>query len=309
VRNVDWQTYKTTVDAVEALSGYDLLALLRDDIENAVESGKTTAAPVAAVDGPYTSLEGSAVSMSAAGSSDAGGGTLTYLWSFGDGGTGAGHTVSHTYSEDGGYDVRLIVNSSSGLADTIFTTASVANVAPAVAAFAGATILPGETYITSGSFTDPGTDPWAATVDYGDGSGAAPLALAGDLGKTFALSHTYAGAGSFTVTVHVRDDDVTSTRTATVTVLTPAEGVENAIALVNRLLAGGKIHADIANSLTSKLSGAKTSLLHETTHAALGKLEAVLNELNALIHGSHVSAADVDALHELVERVIKSITS
>ena len=74
------------------------------------------------------------------------------------------------------------------------------------------------------------------------------------------------------------------------------------------LLADGKIDAGIASSLTSKLGGAKTSLLHETTHAALGKLEAVLDELDALIHGGHVSASDVDALHELVERVIKSIT-
>jgi DNA/RNA endonuclease G (NUC1) len=38
VRNVNWETYKTTVDAVEALSGYDLLALLPDRIEVAVES-------------------------------------------------------------------------------------------------------------------------------------------------------------------------------------------------------------------------------------------------------------------------------
>ena len=30
VRNVDWHTYQTTVDAIEALSGYDLLALLPD---------------------------------------------------------------------------------------------------------------------------------------------------------------------------------------------------------------------------------------------------------------------------------------
>jgi hypothetical protein len=309
VRNVDWQTYKTTVDAVEALSGYDLLALLRDDIENAVESGKTIAAPVAALDGPYTSTEGSSLSMSAAGSTDASGGTLTYLWSFGDGATGAGVTLSHTYAEDGGYDVRLIVNSSSGLADTVFTTATVANVAPSIAAIAGATLLPGESYAATGSFTDPGADPWTATVDYGDGSGFTSLTLAGNAGKSFALSHTYASAGSFTLTVRVKDDDVTSTRTATVTVLTPAEGVENAIVLVNALLAHGKVDAGIANSLTSKLGGAKTSLFHETTHAALGKLEAVLNELDALLRGNHVSAADVDALHELVARVIKSIAS
>lgn len=38
VRSVNWQTYKTTVDAIEALSGYDLLDLLPDDIETVVES-------------------------------------------------------------------------------------------------------------------------------------------------------------------------------------------------------------------------------------------------------------------------------
>lgn len=37
VRHVDWHRYETTIDAVEALSGYDLLALLPDSIERAVE--------------------------------------------------------------------------------------------------------------------------------------------------------------------------------------------------------------------------------------------------------------------------------
>ena len=39
IRNVDWRTYVTTVNAVEALSGYDLLALLPDGVESAVEAG------------------------------------------------------------------------------------------------------------------------------------------------------------------------------------------------------------------------------------------------------------------------------
>jgi DNA/RNA endonuclease G (NUC1) len=38
VRNVDWKTYRTTVDEVERLSGYDVLALLSDDVETIVES-------------------------------------------------------------------------------------------------------------------------------------------------------------------------------------------------------------------------------------------------------------------------------
>jgi len=122
VRNVNWETYKTTVDAVEALSGYDLLALLRDDIEAAVESGSK--APVAAINGPFTGQEGSSIAMSAAGSADPDGDALTYLWSFGDGGTGTGLAVSHTYVQDGNYTVRLIVRDSRDLADTITTTAA-----------------------------------------------------------------------------------------------------------------------------------------------------------------------------------------
>jgi len=39
IRNVNWEEYKTTVNAVEALSGYDVLALLQDRIESVVESG------------------------------------------------------------------------------------------------------------------------------------------------------------------------------------------------------------------------------------------------------------------------------
>jgi hypothetical protein len=39
IRDVDWETYKTTVDAVEALSGYNVLELLPDRVEVAVETG------------------------------------------------------------------------------------------------------------------------------------------------------------------------------------------------------------------------------------------------------------------------------
>ncbi|HEU4628783.1 MAG TPA: DNA/RNA non-specific endonuclease [Gemmatimonadaceae bacterium] len=50
VRNVDWHTYQTTVDAVEAVSGYDLLARLPDGIELLVESGVRLPVAVGLVD-------------------------------------------------------------------------------------------------------------------------------------------------------------------------------------------------------------------------------------------------------------------
>ncbi len=135
--NADWHTYQTTVDAVEALSGYDLLSLLPDPIEIAVESN--TSAPTAAVDGPYSGyLPDEQIAMSGAGSSDPDAGqTLTYAWDFGDGATGTGVSVSHAYSAGGTYNVQLVVTDPLGLADTVTTTATVATPAEGVAEVEG----------------------------------------------------------------------------------------------------------------------------------------------------------------------------
>jgi len=302
VRNVDWHTYQTTVDAVEALSGYDLLKLLPDNVERAVESN--TKPPIGALDGPYTSAEGSAVSMSAATSVDLNGTITAYAWTFSDGSIASGVSVSHTFAQDGDYAVRLIVTDNDGLADTVNTTAHVANVAPSIGAFAGASLFSGDTYTASGSFTDPGADTWTATVNYGDGSPTAPLALSG---KTFSLSHVYAAAGTFTVTVRVTDDDVTSSRTATVVVASPAAGVQSAIALVNQLVTAGKISSGNGNSLTQKLEAALKQIEAGKTTPAVNQLNAMLNELDAMVKSGRLSAADAEGLRTLVQRVIQSL--
>lgn len=39
IRNVDWQSYLTSVDAVEALTGYDFFANVADAVENSIEAG------------------------------------------------------------------------------------------------------------------------------------------------------------------------------------------------------------------------------------------------------------------------------
>ena len=302
--NPDWTTYKTTVDAVEASSGYDLLALLRDDLEIAAESG--TKPPIAVVDGPYATTEGSSVAVSAAASTDPDGDALTYAWSFGDGGAATGVSATHTYTQDGTYQVRLIVTDTRALADTITTTAVVSNVAPAIGAFAGATLFPGENYTASGTFTDPGADTWSATVDYGDGSGVAALSLGG---KAFSLSHTYNAAGTFIVSVRVSDDDVTSLRTQSVTVVTPFQGLTNAIALVNQLAASGKLNGGNANALRSQLDGAIKQLERGKTAAAAEMLREFLDDLNGLVSDGRLSAADAEQLRVLVTRVLASIDS
>ncbi|MBA3890188.1 MAG: DNA/RNA non-specific endonuclease [Gemmatimonadaceae bacterium] len=136
IRSVPWQSYRRTVDEVEALTGYDLLALLRDDIEIAVESN--TKPPVAAVDGPYTAIEGESIAMSATMSSDPDGDALTFAWRFGDGGTASGVNVSHTYTSGGTFVVRLIATDTRALSDTVTTTATIATWSQATGSAAAA---------------------------------------------------------------------------------------------------------------------------------------------------------------------------
>ena len=132
VRNVDWHTYQTTVDAVEALSGYDLLALLPDNIERAVESN--TKPPIAVLNGPYSLTAGGAVAMLANKSVDPNGSIVRYDWTFSEGGTATGMVVWRIYSQPGDYTVRLIVTDNDGLADTVITPVHVASPPPSASA-------------------------------------------------------------------------------------------------------------------------------------------------------------------------------
>ncbi|HZJ66237.1 MAG TPA: DNA/RNA non-specific endonuclease [Kofleriaceae bacterium] len=300
VRNVPWQTYLTTVDAIEALTGYDLLALLPDKIENIVEAGIKP--PLAFVDGPYATAEGGAITASAAASLDPNGTVVSYRWDFGDGATSTDAVATHTYAQDGVFTVSLTVTDNDGLTDTAFTTASVANVAPVVGAFAGATLLPGEAYSATGSFTDPGADPWTATVDYGDGTVSA-LALTR---QTFALSHTYTRAGVFTVTVTVSDDDTAASATQTVTVLSLAQATRNAIALVDQLLAAGKINQNVAAVLRLELQIAANAFDANLPVVAVVALQLVVVEIDVLVQLRRLSAADAAPLRAAVTRIISA---
>jgi DNA/RNA endonuclease G (NUC1) len=304
IRNVDWHTYLTTVDAIEALTGYDLLARLPDKVENIVEAGVKP--PIAAIDGPYTGSEGGSIAMSAAASVDPNGTVVSYAWDFGDGTTGTGPSVTHTYAQDGVYAISVTVTDNDGLTDNIRAIASVANVPPAITPFAGATLLPAETYTASGSFTDPGMDPWSATVDYGDGSGPTPLALSG---MSFALSHTYRSAGVFTVTVAVSDDHATTAATQTVAVLSQAQAVRNVIALVELLSVSGEFRRNVAVLLDTQLDVAASALDVHQPIVALAVLDAVMIELDVFARLRQIPASDAQMLRAAINRIITSIVA
>ena len=65
------------------------------------------------------------VTFDASNSSDSDGRIISYDWDFGDGTTGSGETVTHTYYSADDYSVSLSVSDSDGAVDTAWKTVSV----------------------------------------------------------------------------------------------------------------------------------------------------------------------------------------
>lgn len=89
--------------------------------------------PTARPGGPYSGVTGIPLSIDGSASSDPDAGqTLTYAWNFGDGSSGVGPTVSHTYAVAGNYIISLTVtdNGSPVLSHTATTGASIVDFVP-----------------------------------------------------------------------------------------------------------------------------------------------------------------------------------
>src|SRR5882672_413611 len=123
-------------------------------------------------------------------------------WSFGDGGTSTAQNPSHTYTAAGSYTVRLIVSSSAG-SDTLSR-----------AGYIGVFVLPTASFTGS---PQSGVSPLAVQFTDQSTAGSSPITswgwTFGDGGTSTAQSpsHTYAGAGSYTVRLIVGSSAGTDT--------------------------------------------------------------------------------------------------
>jgi DNA/RNA endonuclease G (NUC1) len=303
VRNVDWNTYRTTVDAIEALSGYDLLALLSDEVEAAVESG--TQPPIAGIAGPAGSIsEGDSATFNASGSLDPNGTVASYAWDFGDGSTGSGVSVTHTFAQDGAFTVRLTVTDNDGLTGSTTVTVNVTNVTPVVGAVPNGALNVGATYTAAGTFADPGADAWTATVLWGDGSAPEVVALSG---RSFSLTHIYTAGGTYTVTIDIADDDATASTTHTVTVAQPAPGLAAALPLIDQLIASGKMPRAVGVLLKAQIIAAQVLIGRGNQPAAAALLRATVAQIDLLVRLRVLKAADVAPLRSLLAQVIGSL--
>ncbi|WP_306643254.1 PKD domain-containing protein [Sanyastnella coralliicola] len=93
---------------------------------------------------------------------------IDYQWTFGDGGVSTLPNPTHTYSDDGYFDVQLIVTTDQGCVDTMFVDNQVQAYPLPIADF---TFSPEETTIYSPEidFVDQSFDPFSWFWDFGDG--------------------------------------------------------------------------------------------------------------------------------------------
>jgi PKD repeat protein len=130
----------------------------------------------------------------------AGGPFASLTWTFGDGSTATGSTVSHPYAAAGTYTVRLDAEATTGATDSATQTISVAPPVP-VASFTTSLVSPARTVRFENTST--GGPSFSSIVwDFGDGSPTATGSV---------VTHTYGAGASFPVRLTVTN--VTGTGT------------------------------------------------------------------------------------------------
>jgi hypothetical protein len=198
------------------------------------------------------------------------------------------------------------VTDNDGLTGAATRAITVTNVTPVVSAFPGATLHAGEVYTAAGSFTDPGTDPWTATVDWGDGTAAQQVSLTQ---RSFSLTHTYQTAGTFTVIVKIADDDSDASASQTVVVLavSAAQTLDATQQLLDDWIAAKQISGAVGALLKAQVAIAEKALA--TNHPLLAKaqLKGTVAELTLLARVGLITAAQATALSTLLQQAISAI--
>jgi len=297
------QRLKETADDVGAPGWDNRTGAGRINAYRALTGQNPDAAPVARPVNAATGSKGVPMAFDGTASFDPNGKAIkSYAWNFGDAGsasnTATTSQASHTYLRAGTYTVSLTVVDAANLTSTTTSTVVIANLAPTVSAFSGATLIQGESYAADGSFGDADPDQWTATVDYGDGTGVHPLALNG---QSFSLGHAYTAAGTHTVRVTVQDDDGgTGTGTATVKVWTPQQAIQ---ATLIDAVAG----LDASTPLSAPLKAAGASLDRGELSAANGQMRAFIQQVEALVQSRRLAASTGAQLIAGANRVIASM--
>ena len=193
--------------------GFYSRVLTEAEVKNVMSQGK----PISIFSYlPDTVSTEDTVQFDASGSFDSGGNIVKYIWDFGDGVSDLGATVSHVYKSTGDYTITLTVTDSEGNSSLRKKTITVYPGKP----IADFNIHP--LYPVAGQYINfDGSGSWDANGsiktyqwDFGDGK----------TGTSVSVTHSFANAGIYSVTLTVTDNDSkTGDTTQSITVYTGRE--------------------------------------------------------------------------------------
>jgi PKD repeat protein len=206
--------------------------------------------PRAVINGPTSGKVGEVLSFNANGSTDSDGTIASYVWNFGDGGTGNGLNITHTYNAAGNYDITLTVTDNGGLSHSathrVVIEKPVIKRPPAAVINGPTSGLVGEPLNFSGTGSaDEDGQIVAYAWDFGDGTTS----------NRAETTHSYEVAGTYKITLTVTDnDDLTDTASSTVWIKKPVQ-----IKLPPTAVIAGPTTAQISQTVTFDGSGSNDS--------------------------------------------------
>jgi|Deesub1362A_J573_1020465.scaffolds.fasta_scaffold00437_2 PKD repeat protein len=197
-------TSDTVTHAYSAVGNYTVTLLIKDDEGLSGTTSKILSVreyPIATfVYFPTLPYVNETVTFNASESTPRGGVIIDYSWSFGDGQTGSGVIVNHTYTTYGTYYVTLTVTDSEGLSDSV--QKSIRIIIGPIANFTHFPVYPlvNQTILFNATSSyDPDGTLVAYTWNFGDGNittVSQPL-----------IYHAYAAADVYEVSLTVTDND------------------------------------------------------------------------------------------------------
>jgi PKD repeat protein len=210
----------------------------------------TNASPTAAFS---ASSAGLTATFDTTGTADSDGSIASYAWNWGDGtAAGSGPAPSHGYTADGTYTVTLTVTDDDGATATVshdVTVAAPPDAVPPTAAFTATATGLSISVDGSGSTDDGAITSYAWT--FGDDTS----------GTGVTTSHTYAAAGTYSVTLTVTDDDsTTGTVSHDVTVTVPQGPPAIAGDTFDRTVTSGWGTATVGGAWTSSAGPTRQSV-------------------------------------------------